>query len=376
MLKGNKTLVRSIVLGVIALFLSIFISKRLSAPKKVETPKSSFRDAVVPVVPTSWEINQARVASSGRVKAMNRMELFAEVNGVLLNNNFRAGQSFSKGQVIAEIDQQEFVAQLKSQRSAFLGLLSQVLPDISVDFQEEFESWNRFAAGIEIEKSLPALPELNKPKLKAFLSGRNVLNQYYAIKSQEVRLTKYRIVAPYNGVLSEVNIQPGTLVRSGQRLGLFLDPNTYELEAAVSESQLERFKVGLNVTLKTETGEPLYGQVSRVNAAVNTQTQLVNVYLTLKGRNIREGQYVQFAAGGETIAKSMKIPRTWLSERNTVFAVKQTDSTLFELPVVVNAIEKDQAIISGFDEGIWMLKRSVSGAFEGMKVVPQLPSKK
>ncbi len=376
MLKGNKTLVRSIVLGVSVILLSIFISKKLSAPKISVAPKISFRENLVPVKPASFEVHQVQLSSSGRVKALDRMEIYAEVGGTLLGTKFRPGMSFKKGDVLVQIEDREFSAQLKAQRSAFLGLMSQVLPDIAIDYTNEHAQWAAFASQINVQLMLPELPELTNNKLKSFLSGRNVLNQYYSIKSQEERLAKHRIIAPYNGVLAEANIQPGTLVRVGQRIGLFLNPNIFELEAAVPESQLSQWSVGKNVQLFNEKGVAIgNAQVTRVNATINTQTQLVNIYLRVTGAQIKEGQYFNFTAGGATVSKSMEITRSWLSERNTVFAVDPKDSSLYELPVNVEAIEGDKAIVTGFEEGVWILQRAVAGAFEGMKVVPQLPKK-
>lgn len=375
MIKGNKTLVRSIVLAVAALIVSIFISKRLAAPKKMAGPKISFREATVPVRPAVYEVHQASVTASGRVKALNRFEIYAEVSGILRTDAFRAGTSFNKGAVLVQVDDQEFAVQLKAQKSAFMGLMSQVLPDLATDYREQYKLWADFAAQIEVDKALPELPNLKAPQLKSFLSGRGVLNQYYALKSQELRLSKHQIRAPYSGVLSEVAIQPGSLVRVGQRLGLFIEPNVYELEAAVPESDLDKMRIGTNMQLYSDPGETLYAQVTRVNATVDPQTQLVKVYLKLQGSNIREGQFYRFVAGGKTVAKSMKIPRTWITERRTIYGVNAQDSTLYEIPIIEEAMEDDQVIVTGFNEGALILQRSVAGAFEGMKVVPQLPKK-
>jgi membrane fusion protein, multidrug efflux system len=374
-LKGNKTLVRSLVLGVLALVLSIWISKRLSKPSLAEGPKMSFRETTVPVIVSQWQVHQSEIGTSGRVQAVNKFELFAEVGGVLLNESFRAGTAFKKGQVIVQIDDREFSAQLKAQRSAFLGLLSQVLPDITIDFPSVSSEWSHFASAIDVAKMLPALPAIQDQKLKSFLSGRNVLNQYYTLKAQELRLMKHQIIAPYSGVLSEVNIQPGSLVRVGQRMGLYLDPTQYELEAAVSPSDLQDFQVGKNLELISDGNVKASAQVSRINASIDPQTQLIKVYLAVRGKEVREGQFFRFMAQGRTVTKSMKIPRLWLTERNTLFAVRPSDSTMYEVPVRVASIDKDQVIVTDFQEGLWWVQRSVAGAFEGMKVVPQLPKK-
>jgi hypothetical protein len=116
-------------------------------------------------------------------------------------------------------------------------------------------------------------------------------------------------------------------------------------------------------------------QVSRVNAVVDPQTQMVKIYLNLRGKEIREGQYFKFQAQGKTITKSMRLPRLWINDRKRIFAVKPQDSTLYEVSVNIESLEKDHAIVTGFEEGLWLVQRSIAGAFEGMKVVPQLPKK-
>jgi multidrug efflux pump subunit AcrA (membrane-fusion protein) len=169
-IKGNKTLVRSIVLAVAALIISIFVSQRLSAPKNIVGPKISFREAAVPVRPAVYEVHQASVTTSGRVKALNRFEIYAEVSGILRTDAFRVGASFKKGAVLVQVDDQEFAVQLKAQKSAFMGLMSQVLPDLAMDYKEQYKPWADFSAQIDVDKMLPELPNFKVPQLKSFLS--------------------------------------------------------------------------------------------------------------------------------------------------------------------------------------------------------------
>ena len=65
----------------------------------------------------------------------------------------------------------------------------------------------------------------------------------------EEHYQKFRISAPFTGVLTEANVNPGTLIRTGQKLGEFIDPSVYELEVAVNKSYSELLKVGKEVTL-------------------------------------------------------------------------------------------------------------------------------
>lgn len=180
------------------------------------------------------------------------MDLYAEVSGILHNNSFKSGQRFGSGQSIAVIDDSEYKAQLTAARSSFMGLLSQSLVDISLDYPEEAATWQAFLNNIQPNQKLPDLPKIENNQLKRFLSGRNILSNYYTIQSQEVRLNKYRITAPYSGLLSETSIYPGTLVQSGQKIGTFVQQGTYELETAVTRSDLIFLKKGSKVSLKSQ----------------------------------------------------------------------------------------------------------------------------
>lgn len=76
------------------------------------------------------------------------MDLYAEVSGILRNNSFKSRQRFGSGQSIAVIDDSEYKAQLTAARSSFMGLLSQSLVDISLDYPEEAATWQAFLNNI------------------------------------------------------------------------------------------------------------------------------------------------------------------------------------------------------------------------------------
>ena len=218
----NKNLGRSIIIGAIILVVGYVVKRQLSKKDEKATPKISFRSKIVETIPAAPSALPINVNVSGRLLATNRMDLYAEVSGILRNNSFKSGQRFGSGQSIAVIDDSEYKAQLTAARSSFMGLLSQSLADISLDYPEEAATWQAFLNNIQPNQKLPDLPKIENNQLKRFLSGRNILSNYYTIQSQEVRLNKYRITAPYSGLLSETSIDPGTLVRSGQKIGTFV----------------------------------------------------------------------------------------------------------------------------------------------------------
>ena len=371
---SKKTLIRSIILGVAVTLLGIFISKKLSSPKGPSKTNISFRESSVDVFPSFYETYQVSLESSGRLKATNRFDVFAEVTGKLINNSFREGKNFPAGSNLLVVENEEFNAQLNASRSNFLGLLSQVLPDISIDYPEEYETWNSYTSKISIENTLPDIPEFKSLKLKKFLSGRGLLNQYYQIKSQEVRQTKYNIKAPYEGVLTEATIQPGALVRAGQKVGVFVEPGTYELEASIPESQLPYLRRGQKVQLHANS-KNYWGKVVRINQVVDAQTQMIKVYIQVKSNELKEGQYMSIKVEGNKVDQSMRIPRK-LINNGKLWVVSKDDSTLYAQPVKIESIDEEYAIVSHMDSGLWLVHRPVPGAFTGMKITPQFKASK
>lgn len=369
-LRGNKPLVRSLVLGVLAILFSVFISKKLSAPKEAKAPLSSFRTKTVEVVQVDLSNNRLNVVASGRLKAQNRFEIYSEVTGVLQNANFKKGNRISSGSAIAVVDSKEFEGQLKSQRSAFLGLVSQVMPDIQIDHSSEAAAWENFIQKIQAEKSLPELPDVSSSSLKKFLSARNVFTTYYTIKSLEERLAKHIISAPYSGVLVETNIEPGTLVRAGQKIGTFVQPGVFELEASVVPSQLKYLREGQTVQLRSE-GKNYLGKILRFNEVVDLQTQMVSVMIQVNHPELKEGQFFELNISASEVPMSMEINRNLLSNDLSVFMVNERDSTLINKSVIVHGYIGQKALVSGLESGSWLVNQQLSGGFESMKVVPQ-----
>lgn len=366
----NKTLARSIILGVAILLLAMFISKRLSRTDAKQGPKISFRDKVVDVVVAEPSTIPIHIKVSGRLQAKKRMEIYSEVTGVLTNQNFKAGNRFGQGQTIAGIDSREFSAQLKAQKSAFMGLLSQSLADISIDYPEEAENWKKFTSEIDPSKPLPKLPEITDQQLKQFLSTRNILTNYYTILGQQERLSKHSISAPYSGVLSEVLIDPGTLVRAGQKIGTFVQQGSYELEASLSKQDLSHLQLGKTVKLKAdESGKSYTGTISRINSVIDPNTQMMSAFLTVSGSDLREGLYLNAIVDGGTAENALQIKRNLLIDGSQIYEIS-SDSTLKLLDIQVLSFNKDEAIVSGVPRGTLLPTQMVKGGFEGMKITP------
>ena len=266
-----------IVLGLILLFGAKTIGDRIVAGKK--KPATKVENAVNKVY-TQQVVNSEipiTLVEKGSLQALRKVDLYSEVQGVLLAGNrlFKPGRYYSKGSTIFSIDDREFKASLISQKSVLYNLITQVMPDLKLDYPEAFSNWQNYLNSFDIQQSTtPELPEFTSDKEKYFINSKNIVTTYYNIKNLEERHKKYTIYSPFYAIVIESLVDPGTLVRPGQKLGTILDPSAYELPLSINESYKDYLVIGKKVKLyNLDRSESWTGKIARINATINPQTQ-------------------------------------------------------------------------------------------------------
>ncbi|MEM8901372.1 MAG: HlyD family efflux transporter periplasmic adaptor subunit, partial [Bacteroidota bacterium] len=177
----------------------------------------------------------------------------------------------------------------------------------------------------------------------------------------------YTLKAPFSGVVTESNIFEGTLVRTGQKLGEFINPYVYELEAAVDVNDTEFLRVGDQVTLSSNdlAGE-WKGRVSRISDRIDPNTQTLRVFITTSGKQLKEGMYLNASVKGRIVKDALEISRALLVDDTKVYVVMDSVMKLHTIdPVYYSA---NTAIVKGLPEGTTLVNESVIGAYEGLKV--------
>lgn len=309
------------------------------------------------------------VPANGNLVAKRRVELFSEVQGVFKSGNklFKPGQEYKAGEILIRIDAAEYYANVQSSKSNLYNLITSIMPDLRLDYPEVFNKWQTFLANFDINKSIPPLPEMTSDKEKYFISGRGILTNYYTIKNLEQRLAKYTIAAPFNGVLTESLVTEGTLVRSGQKLGEFINTNDYELEVAISKTYSDLLNVGEVVELKSIDRNKTYqGKVTRINGRVDLASQTITAFIEVKDPDLREGMYLEAHLKAKEEPNAIEINRSLLLETEQIFVVR--DSVLDLIPVKPVYFSDNSVVLKDVPDGITILSKPVMGAYAGMLV--------
>ena len=359
----------SVIIAVLLLVGSIILAKYLIDNKN--KPKPRFNKVVKTVF--TQEVNNKTIpiyiSANGNLVAKNKIDLYSEVQGILVKTGkeFKSGTKFYKGEVLAKINSDEFYANLQAQKSNLYNVLTSIMPDIRLDYASEYEKWQNYLANFDINKTVNKLPETNSDKEKYFISGRGILTSYYNVKNLEVKLGKYNLRAPFTGVLTEAMVNNGTLVRSGQKLGEFIDPSVYEMGVSIKSEFKNLLQVGKEVNLTNlKNTKNWNGKVVRINGKVDGATQTIKAFIEVKGSDLKEGQYLEVALNAKSEENAFEVSRKLLVDNSKLYVVKDTILDLVNVNMVFE--NKNSVVIKGLENGTIILAKPVSGAHSGMLV--------
>lgn len=359
------------VLGVLLIVGAYFLGQYIIEQNKRKRPVP---EKVVKTVFTDTVNNttvQIVIPANGSLVAKQRVELFAEVQGVFKAGNklFRPGQKFRNGETLIRIDASEYYASVQSAKSNLYNSIAAIMPDLRLDFPEVYEKWQAFINGFDLNKSTPKLPEMTTEKENFFITGRGIVSNYYSVKNLEQRLAKYQIRAPFTGILTEALVTEGSLIRNGQKLGEYINPGIYEMEVALSKVYASLLKVGEKVQLNNiDNTENYSGIVTRVNGRIDPTTQTITAFIEVKNEGLKEGMYLEANLNAKQESDAIEINRNLMLDGNQVFVVKDNVLDIIEVQPVYFSDSK--VVLKGIPNGTVLLSKPVPGAYAGMSVKP------
>ena len=358
-----------IALALLLLIGSVLLAKYFIDSKKKTKPVETKIVKTVYIETVQNKAIPLFITASGSLSAKNKIEIFSEVQGVLSHSSkeFKPGTKYYKGETLLSINSDEFYANLQAQKSNLFNAITSIMPDIKLDYPNEYEKWQKYLQNFDINKTTQKLPDFTSEKEKFFISGRGITTSYYNVKNLEVKLSKYRIKAPFNGILTEALVNKGTLVRQGQKLGEFIDPSVFEVEVSVKSAYKSLLQIGKEVTMNNlEKTHFWKGKVIRINGKVDAATQSIKTYIEVKGDNLKEGEYLEVQLEAKNEENAFEIQRNLLVDNSKLFIVKDSVLDLIDVnPVFENT---NSVVIKGLTNGTQILSKPVPGAYSGMLV--------
>lgn len=359
------------IIAVLVVVAGVAISTILSNQKQPMQRRSG--NGVVREVPLLTVRNgdvPAPVVVSGPLAAYDRVDLYAEVSGVLANapKPFRAGTRFDKDEVMLRLDDRVYRHNVRAQKSLFMNRLTQLLPDFAIDFPDRAAAWEEYLKQTDPDRPLVPLPEARSDKERFYLASRDIYNLFHTIRGMEVTLGKYTLRAPFNGVVALASLNPGTLVRAGQKLGEFAGTRRFEVDASLPAFDAGRLSPGMVVSLAADARPGDFeGRVARIGGVIDPETMSVRVFVTTSAPGLRDGMYVTGRVeSSRPVPDAVAVSKDLLVGTRSLYVVRQ--GVLQLQTVIVAGHVGDRVILRGLADGTVILAQPWPEARPGARV--------
>jgi membrane fusion protein, multidrug efflux system len=376
----------------------------------------------VSVIVAAAEDVRPEIVAFGEIHAAREAELRALVAGrlVSLNPEFRDGNLLSAGTELAVIDPVDYQNKLAEQRAELARTVSTVS---EAERELEWESQLLENARVQVtlaERGLERTRQLQaqgRESKKALDDAESVLatNQQNALqrgqaagrlrsrieqqqsalqKAQatlamaERELARTRVIAPFDGYVTEVKLALGKLLGVGESLGRLLAANELEVrfdlpeadfarlmpEQAETATSIETVLLGREISVIWHLGDTerhFSARLQRIGSEIDATLGGIKFIASLNDdvlqHGLRAGAFVEVRVPDKVYRDVYRIPARALSDRNTVYAVR--NGRLAAVPVTVaRSVDSDILVMGAFVDGEMVVARSFAGIGPGLRV--------
>jgi RND family efflux transporter MFP subunit len=350
----------------------------------------------VDVIHVSRGPAQTTLVLPGTMQAMTEAPILARADGYLKRRLADLGDRVREGQVLAEIDAPELDQQLQQAEAAMdqaqaalgqaeanlaQGTANRDLARVTADRlrqlnergivpqQDRDQSQAQLAAqnaNVEAAQKLIAAQRSSLAAAKANLGRLQAVDAYRSVK------------APFDGVITQRNVDVGALVSSGNTL-LFRIAQTRTLRTYVNvpQSTVTAVHVGqdASLTLSDFPGRTFAGKVARMARALDpsSRTMLVEVDVPNGDGALYPGSFAEVELVGSRGNPPIVVPASALVYRSdgAQLAVVRPDNTVHLQKVTVGRDYGDRLeILGGVEQGTTVLAVAGDIAREGAKIIP------
>lgn len=299
---------------------TILAAVTLAAPLYAQTPAAP---EVQVTTPKRSDIYRY-VTLPGTLRANQQVTLHAKVAGYLKSISVDKGDRVKAGQLLAEIEMPELVAE-RARHEAELRIAK--------------------SESDRVKAAHDKAPDLITPQAADTAEARLAVAQA-ALAQNETLLRYSKISAPFDGVVTMRYVDPGAFVPAATAsttpaaaaILTLMDYSTIRAQAAVPEIEAARVQVGQPVVLTTDSlpGKTFRGQVTRHSGALEERTRslLVEADFPNADLTLRPGMYASIKIGVEQHTGTLLVPAAALvREKAAGFLFTFADGKATRVPV-------------------------------------------
>lgn len=256
----NKKRIVPTVLGLALLAIALPLALSSRAGDEPVPERSTVQKVEVAAVETTSTPRSLRFP--GTVRSEQRARLSFQVSGRLAERPVEIGDRVKAGQTLARLDEKE----LRNGLASSEGTLAQMEARRLQARQEATRVEKLFEAGAATQEEL----EETRAAADSLAAGRGSAKAQVAEARR--RLAEARLVAPFDGIVSRVSMEPGEYASPGAPVLEISGDGRLEVEIGVPESLIPRLRQGGEVTVELPmiAGRRIPGTLRSIGGAAGT----------------------------------------------------------------------------------------------------------
>ena len=334
-------------------------------PKRTDAPEPATAPQAIPVEVARIERGpmELRRSFSGALEAPAQFVVAPKVGGRIKRLIVKLADSVSRGQVVAELDNDEYV-QAMAQARAELAVAKANLAEA----KSALEIANRDLQRITRLRERGVASEANLDTTRANQLARQaglevaragVTRAAAALETTRIRLDYTRIRADWsngsnNRVVAERYVDEGQTVPANTPLLRIVELDPISGVIFVSEKDYGRLQPGQEVTLTTDAypTETFGGRIARIAPVFREATRQARVEITVDNpdHRLKPGMFIRATVVLEQVADAVSVPEQALtnrSDRTGVFLINDADNSVVWREVQTGIREGNRVQILG-----------------------------
>jgi len=307
---------------------------------------------------------------AGEVKARVEARLGFRVGGKLVARHVELGQKVRAGQLLAEIDAQDYRLSVDAARAQVSA--AQTNRDLAAaDFKRYKELRDKeFISSAELERRETALKaaQAQLEQAQAQLAGQG--NQ----------LAYSKLLADKAGVITGVEAEVGQVVSAGMPVLRLAHHGQRDVLFAVPEDRLAQVKAGQTVRVQPWGSQsPLAGSVYEIAASADPMTRTFSVRAALKDATAPLGSTVTVMLSPQVAAAQViTLPTTAIRQeagKTSVWVLDTATMTVKSTAIEVSSLQGNEVVVSsGLSVGQQIVATGVHVLSPGQKVTVYQPT--
>lgn len=365
-MKTRQFIILIVFLSVLALIYVPIMKGKDNSTEETKKKKENY----LPIFQVTNRPQVQQLDSYGQIIGLAQFNVTMKVQGEIDRDNrlLKPGMTFKKNEILVKVDRTEALYNLLSRRSQFINLIAGVLPDISIDLPKEEKKWKNYLEMITPTASLPPLPSINSEREKLLINGRNITAEYYGIKSAESQIENYLYLAPFNGVIVESFVEPGSIITPGTPLFAIAENDQFEVKAPININQVDAFNRAETVHFTDAQGDTLgNGKLLRTSPQINNQTQSVDAYFSIDyAGNPVIGSFVNVTVNSAIQDSTVVLPEI-AAQNNRVQILR--DSLIHTQKVTIVGTKQDSVFVKGIKDNEYVILQPVENIQDSIKYI-------